>query len=420
MSTSFLPIQKGHIKLSSDFAQAASLSLPRIMLLDMNSFFASVEQQANPFLRGRPVGIVASMHPTSCLIAASKECKAAGIKTGTLNKLAKQICPDIVLIKSEPEKYRQISREFNRILREYTVETEPYSIDETFVDFRGSDLNPIQVGAEVKQRIKDEIGEWLTCNVGIGANKFLAKTAAEMKKPDGLSILWREHLREVYKDMKLTDLWGVARGWANRLLKLNITSPAQLLDYPVQNLISLYGKPGFYLWRRVNGLEEDEVSSEADLPKSFGHSWVLNFRTTDKFRLAPVIMRLAEKAARRMRHERLCAYGFYLSVYFVDGTGIHQQKKLNQPIKRGYELYQHALLLWKDWEFLSNVQNIAVAFTEVKFDYKQLPLFISKEERLNQIIDNINNKYGEFVIRSGLLTNTKDYAPDSIGFKKLN
>ncbi|HYE22242.1 MAG TPA: hypothetical protein VD998_01485, partial [Verrucomicrobiae bacterium] len=264
MSSSFIPVQRGRINLSADFKSASSLDLPRIILLDMNSFFASVEQQANPFLRNRPLGVVASMHPSSCIIASSKEAKVKGIKAGTLVKHAKRICPDIILTHSEPEKYREVSRSVNKILLQYTDQVEPYSIDESFIDLRGSKLNPLQVGAEVKQRIKDEVGEWLTCSVGISSNKFLAKLASELKKPDGLTIIWREHLREVYKGMKLSDLWGIARGWTNRLARLNIVSPAQLLDYPVQNLISLYGKPGFYIWRRVNGLEEDEIRNEED------------------------------------------------------------------------------------------------------------------------------------------------------------
>jgi DNA polymerase-4 len=414
MATSFMPIQRGHFTL----AKKRTLGLPKIMLLDMNSFFASVEQQANPFLRGRPIGVVASMHPSSCLIAASKEAKKLGLKGGMLTRLAKQMCPDLLLIKSEPEKYREVSRGFNRILADYSDRLERYSIDETFVDLRGIDCNPLAVGAEIKQRIKDEVGEWLTCSVGLGDNKFLAKTAAELKKPDGLSVIWREHLAEVYKGMKFSDLWGLNRGWTRRLQSMNIMGPLQLLDYPVQNLISIYGKPGFYIWRRVNGLEEDTISSEEDAPKSFGHSWVLNFRSTDKARLAPVIWRLAEKAARRMRREGFVAYGMYLSLSCLEGDGLHLHKTLNFPIDRGGQFYDQAMLLWQSWRPKSNVNHVAVGFTRLKADYKQLSLFDNKDPALTKAIDDINNKYGEFTIRSGLIANSHDFAPDAIAFGK--
>ncbi len=446
---SFLPTQKGHITLSSP---RPSLTLPKILLLDMNSFFASVEQQANPFFRNKPLGVVASMHPTSCLIAASKEAKQRGVRTGTLIRYAKEICPEIILLQQDPEKYRTVSKKFSNIMYDYSDQIERYSIDECFMDLRGSKHNPIQVGAELKERIKDEVGEWLTCNVGIGENKFLAKLAAELKKPDGLSVVWREHLSEVYKGMKFSDLWGISRGWTNRLAALNITSPLQLLDYPVQNLISIYGKPGFYIWQRVNGYEEDEILSDPsslglngrearivegdtidvtptrneprnlltsnDFPKSFGHSWVLNFRTTDKNRLRPVIMRLAEKAARRMRAQNLCAYGIYFSLSCANGSGFHKLKKLKSFVDRGVELYEQAQVIWKNWKIVSDVSHIAVGFVDLKSRYDQLSLFSNKDYGLTKILDQINNKYGEFTVRSGLLTDTSSYAPDAIAFGK--
>lgn len=524
---------------------------PRILLVDMNSFFASVEQQANPFLRGKPVGVVAATkgifaHDTSCLIATSKEAKLLGIKTGTLVYKAKKIYPKIILLQAEPEKYREVNRRIVRIFYDYTDRVEVYSIDEAFLQLtyqnrsplsfqkrgwgRGGlalptspgatrhpplegegklRLNPLLVGSEIKQRIRQEVGEWLTCSVGIGQNKFLAKLAADLQKPDGLSILWRENLPEIYKDKKLRDLWGVSYGWEARLAKIGITRPLQLLNYPVQNLISLFGKPGFYLWQRVNGMEFDSISSspltgedvppsggtdEGGLshpspgakhlplpqgeredvnltsPKSFGNSWVLNFRTTDKEKLKVVILRLAEKAARRMRKEGFMAKSFYLSVRMVDGSFFARSKKLKHSINTGLELYQQVMILWRDWEFKSEVMHIAVGFRELVARSCQLSLFDVAEDfsppfygslktsatevldycsvpihrpqgkltrlpslakyggQVNQrattkfdltgILDAINNKYGEFTIRSGLLTRTADYAPDAIAFGK--
>ncbi|MBI4363438.1 MAG: hypothetical protein HY545_01160, partial [Candidatus Doudnabacteria bacterium] len=274
------------------------MDFPKIILIDMNSFFASVEQQANPFLRGKPVGVVASMHETSCLIATSKEAKKLGIKTGTLTYKAKKIYPKIILLKAEPEKYREINRRLVKIFRDYTDRVEVYSIDEAFLQlnpnieylnpkqyqnpkhkiqnsfehfnlensnlFSASDLGfrisqPLLVAVEIKRRIREEVGEWLTCSVGIAANKFMAKLACDLQKPDGLSIVWRQNLPEIYKTKRLRDLWGISRGWEGRFLKLGIRSPLQLLGYPEQNLISLFGKPGYYLWERVNGLEKDNI-----------------------------------------------------------------------------------------------------------------------------------------------------------------
>lgn len=390
------------------------------MLVDMNSFFASVEQQALPALRGRPVGVCASLHETSCLIAASKEAKAAGIGTGTLIYRARRICPEIVLVRADPPKYRQVNRSLNRIFADYSDRIEPYSIDESFLDLTDCAINPLQAGAEIKRRIKSEVGEWLTCSVGLAENKFLAKLAADLKKPDGLTVIWRENLPEIYRHKKLSDLWGLARGWERRLAKLGIASPAQLLGYPVENLIALFGKPGFYLWQRVNGLERDvisPVSEEFEETKSFGNSWVLNFRSRDKNRIRPAVLRLAEKAARRMRGEGYVAFNVACSITLQDGAFFHKSRTLRYPVETGQELYQRVLEIWKGWDFSSPVSHVAVRFGSLKPKIRQLSLFSEKGDLVG-CLDRINDKYGEFTIRSGLLLRTADFAPDAIAFGK--
>lgn len=392
--------------------------MPGILLVDMNSFFASVEQQANPFYRGKPLGVCASLHGTSCIIAASKEAKQLGIKTGTLIYQARKICPQIILTEADPDKYRNVNKGLNKILSEYTDQIEAYSIDESFMDLRGSGSDPLKTAVKIKQRIQKELGEWLTCSIGIGPNKFIAKMASDLKKPDGLTIIWRDSLREVYRGVKLTDLWGVARGWQRRLQALGITTPLQVLDYPVGNLIAVFGKPGFYLWQRICGLEEDSVRSEEDAPKSFGHSWVLNFRTADKSRLGAVVMRLAEKAARRMRKEGFEAHGIYLSITLVDGSYFHVSKKLKFAVSSGMEYFDLSQELWKKWKLNKEAFHIAVGFTNLKPLVNQLALFDDRKDRIKNALDAVNDKYGEFTLRSGLLVKTSDYAPDAIAFGK--
>lgn len=412
MSNSFLPIS------SYKFAAvgADSAKFPHFMLVDMNSFFATVEQQANPFFRGRPLGVVASMHKHSSLIAASREAKEIGIKTGTPIWKALKICPDIVLVESEPQKYREVNRRVNRILSDYSDRIERYSIDESFLDFRGSKISPLDAGIKIKRRICEEVGQVLTCSVGIGQNKFLSKLAADLHKPDGLTLIWRDQLPQIYEKLKLTDLWGVARGWERRLARLGLVSPGDVLRYPLPNIVAAFGKPGHYIWHRINGLEEDEIASDDEAPKSFGHSWVLNFRTTDKRRLSPVILRLAEKASRRMRREGFKASGLYLSIATSDGQYLHQSKKLDYQIETGVELYDAVMIMWRDWKLTADASKIAVGFFRLSDRHEQLSLFGHTSKRLTDSLDLINDKYGEFTIRSGLLVHSKSYAPDAIAF----
>src|SRR3989338_7070070 len=471
-------------------SQSEMRQFPLIMLVDMNSFFASVEQQANPFWRGQPLGVCVSLHATSTLIATSKEAKALGIKTGTSIYKAKKICPEIVVVEAEPEKYREVNRRINQIFGDYTDRVESYSIDESFLELRnnppqpsltlregvaagkpplnegggrGSYKNPLEVGAEIKKRIKAEVGEWLTCSVGISSNKFLAKLAADMparhasqgeaggeNTSDNMTVIWREHLPEIYRRKKLTELWGLSRGWAKRLVRLGILTPLDLMNYPVANLIAVFGKSGFWLWQRVNGLEIDKLrisdygleeesairNSQSDNPKSFGNSWVLNFRSRDKEKLKSVILRLAEKAARRMRGEGQVARGLYLSIRLTSGEHLGQSKKLAGPIETGLELYEQVMVIWKSWQLQSEAMHIAVGFTNLSPRVNQLKLKLNcgltdyglntksairnlpglGQESLQKCLDTINDKYGEFAIRSGLLTRSADYAPDSIAF----
>jgi DNA polymerase-4 len=413
MSTSFLPITNKIF-----IQQPPDEIMPKIMLVDMNSFFASVEQQANPKLRGKPLGVCASIHETSCLIATSKEAKAMGLKNGVPIYKAKKVCPGIIIVESEPEKYREVSRKVNQIFRSYSNMVQAYSIDESFLDLSESKLNPMVVGSKIKQRIKDEVGEWLTCSVGIAQNKFMAKLGADLQKPDGLSVIWRENLPSIYRNLKFTDLWGVARGWSKRLNNLGIVGPYQFLSYPVSNLLAVFGKPGFYIWQRIHGLEQDQVQSLEDDPKSFGHSWVLNFRTRNKGKLEPVVMRLAEKCARRMRRDEFKSRGIYLSVTDVAGNYFHVSKKLSKPINTGQELYREAINLWANWQFKYEIMHIAVGFTNLLADCCQLDLFGDKNPGLVKVLDKINDRYGEFTIRSGLLAQTSSFAPDAIAFGK--
>jgi len=400
---------------------APESAFPRFMLVDMNSFFASVEQQANPFYRGRPIGVCGSLHRGSSLIAASKEAKVLGIGTGTPNWKARQVCPDIIMVQAEPAKYRQVNRMFNRILEDYSDRIEHYSIDESFLDLRDSAANPLAMAAEIKRRIRAEVGEYITCSVGLGQNRFLSKMASGLQKPDGLTVIWRSQLKEVYKKLGFRDLWGLNRGWERRLNQLGMSGPADLLDYPLANIVAAYGKPGYYIWNRVNGLEVDEIATsgqEEEAPKSFGHSWVLNFRSREKLRIEPVIMRLAEKAARRMRRGGFKARGVYVTISEASGRYHHQSKRLQYDVTTGTDLYQQAKVIWKDWEFLSEVSKVAVGFFDLVSHQEQPPLFGHGDRELNESIDTINDKYGEFTIRSGLLAETADYAPDAIAFGK--
>src|SRR3990172_5764598 len=292
----------------------------------MNSYFASVEQQANPLLRGKAVGVCSYVHKNGCVISPSIEAKAAGVKTGDRACEAKQKCPTIVFLENQPAKYRAVSERLFTLLAEYAAEIEPYSIDEAFLDLTGhaADLNAAAaLGKKIKQRIKDELGEWLRCSIGLSHTRWLAKTASDLKKPDGLTILKPNDLEQIFERLTLTDLFGINVRLDKRLNALGIKTPNELRHYPATNLMQALGKPGYYLWLNVNGYETIGVDGDQTSPKSVGHSYCLPKKTTDKNYLKGVLFKLCEKTGRRLRQLELEALALSVGWAYQQGGGWH-------------------------------------------------------------------------------------------------
>ena len=175
------------------------MNLAKKMLVDINSCFATIEQQANPLLRGKEVVVAAYEGEGGCVLAASREAKKLGIKTGWRVKDAKKICPDIVVLTPDIEKYRFINKRLKKILLTFCPKVQTKSIDEFFLDFEGINDNLVEVGLKIKKEIKNKLGEWITVSIGIGANLFLAKIASNLKKPDGLFEINENNFLKIYK-----------------------------------------------------------------------------------------------------------------------------------------------------------------------------------------------------------------------------
>lgn len=220
---------------------------PLIMYIDLNSCFATVEQQARPRLRGKPIGIVNRRTEHTAIVTASYEAKAMGVKVGMKLKDAQKLCPGIIGVESDPPKYRYVYHKLMGIMRDYSPSFTMKSIDEGVIDFnqtsaaiKGRDMQDI--GQEIKQRLKDEIGCAMRCNVGIGTNQFLAKTAAGLNKPDGMDVLTSQNIRQVFSTLKLTDLTGIAHRNEHRLNAAGIYTPLQFLDASPETLAKMVFK----------------------------------------------------------------------------------------------------------------------------------------------------------------------------------
>ena len=436
--------------------------MPRLIChLDMNSYFASVEQQANPFLRGRAVGVCAYLHPSTrfvrsgfnrygCVIAASVEAKQMGMKVGMTMEQAKEAVPSAVFVQNDPPKYRAVSSRLFRLLNELTDAVEIYSIDEAFLDLTGWFRDAAEAAfafSRIKWRLREEVGEWLRCSVGIASTRFLAKFASDLKKPDGLTVLTPENLDYHLAIADLEDAWGIGPRFRRQLERLGIKTLLDLKRYPVANLLAVMGKPGYFLWANVNGLEVASVKHEEPLPKTIGHSYCVPNRVNRDGTVEAVLTRLVERAGRRLRSHELCAGRMEVAVGVTSpypsfvrrgrtapfspyegetqrGSGGIIDHRFPIPVDDPSSLVGTAAeLLHQVWHG-EPVDFLAVTLSEFSIKTEQLRLtdigYQPKPGRLSSSIDRIRDKHGEEAVVFGRMFKLlgKDEAPDRIGYRK--
>jgi len=393
------------------------------MHIDMNSYFASVEQQANPHFRHRPLGVCAYLSKNGCIIAASKEAKALGVGTGAIVWEARKLIPQIKLVECDPIKYRHVTQGIFSIFKDYTSLVEPYSIDEAFLDLTGHAKNfnsAKKIAREIKARIRSEIGEWLTCSVGVSFTRFLAKVASELKKPDGLTLVEPRDIPGLYDKLNLTDVWGINFRMAARLNRLGILTLRDLYDYPVTNLLQSMGRPGYYLWAKIRGEEIEEVDPEAQkTPKSIGHSYCLPLITRDIDYLGKILMKLCEKTGRRLRESNQMAKKLYVGWSYKYQYGDFMSFKVPKPIYDTWDIWQHAFTALVK-HLRSDVSMLAITVADLIPWSGQMEFWqdtITKK-RLAEAMDKINDKFGEYTVYRGRMFGTADNAPERVGFRK--
>lgn len=403
--------------------------MQRIILhLDMNSYFASVEQQANPDLRGKPVGVVATMTPHGCILASSKEAKALGVKTGCRADEARFLCPGIHLLEVDPPKYRSTTERIFSIVRQYSDDIEPYSIDEAFINLTGfvdSFDEAVKVGKEIKQRIFTEVGEWLTNSMGIASTRWLAKFGSDTCTKGGIVILNAGNCRPYLMGRELTEAWGIGTQTARKLHALGICTLGELAEYSPYRLKRLLGIRGYELWAHLNAIEisPDHVADNANgVPKSIGHSHVVRKRTTDPRFARAVMMRLAERTGRRLRSLRMQALGIFSHVGFEDTPSVGGSVGLSEPVQSTEDIFRRAWRMIHTEKVDTPPNFFAMGVFSLQPITNQRSFFNFTHDatpELDDALDTINDRFGDETIMWGTLLGLDRYhAPDRIGFRK--
>lgn len=400
---------------------------PLLMHIDLNSCFAIVEQQANPLIRHRPVAVAAYTSPKGMILASSYEAKALGIKLGISVGQAQNIYPGLVVMMPDPDKYLDASRRFKNVLLKYTSSVTPKSIDEYIVDFRsslslseGEDLR--SVGMRIKQDIKENVGDYVTVNVGIGPSRFLAKLAAGLHKPDGLDVIDFSNLEETYKGLDLIDLPGINTRYQARLNLAGIYTPLDLLHAPLDKLRKevFHGINGYYWHQRIRGYEIDSVDFAR---KSYGQQYALGQKTADYQELSKLLMKLCEKTGRRLRRAGCSAHGIKLWLSFEGGGRYSHGQKTESELYATQDIYSAASKLLRQAVNDQIVTNMSVSvYNLVKDQSKQINLFAGTNldrRALAVASDEVNDRYGEFSVHPALMANMDQTIIKRIAFGSL-
>ncbi|MFA6272023.1 MAG: DNA polymerase IV [Patescibacteria group bacterium] len=381
-----------------------------IFHIDMDSYFATCEQQANPFLRGKPIAV--SGHPDSRTVvsAASKEAKKLGVKSAMPIYEARRICPEIIFVPGDFEKYVHITKKIISIFLSFTDQVEVTSIDEAFMDvtpiakrYGGA----ISVANKIKMELKKQVGEWMTCSIGIAPNKLMAKLASGLKKPDGVMQVPQKDILSVLKTIELTDLCGLGRQTEKHLNRIGIKNLVELRQYPLTKLIKEFGQTGLQLYNMSWGRGSDDVPSYYDAyqEKSMGHQITLPKNTLDLEYLNNTLLKLCEKTGRRMREAGLAGRVVSVFIRYNNFEGISRQKAVRINVDDGYQIFEIARNILKSFSFKYPVRLIGVSVAKLSPSNQSLLPFADtkKKQAILQAMDIVNNKHGEFTIQRACL-----------------
>lgn len=407
------------------------------MHIDLNSCFASVEQQANPLLRHRPVAVVHTDAPYGCILAPSVEAKLWGVKTGMTLSEGRERCPILISRIADPPKYREVHHRFATLLSDYAPHPLAKSIDEFVLTLpvganhrvRPSDIENIV--QEIKSRIKKEIGDYLRVSVGISTNQNLAKLASGLHKPDGFDVIDKNNYKDIYGRITLQDFCGINTRNEARLNRVGIFTPIQFYHASRQTLKAAFESVlGDYWHARLRGYEVDLPAGRQAMfiQKSYGQSYVLPHpMARDEW--YPIMAKLVSKAGRRMRRDGYSASAAHISLRYLDHTSYKIGHKLKTTLHSDHDLIAavSALIPKLKSDRVTpelaerRVKKIAITLFGIDRVDNQESLFIDKvkEKRLVTALDGLNTRYGDYTITYASLLGSAGHVRDAIAFGKV-
>lgn len=384
-----------------------------ILHLDLNAFFASVEQQANPELQGKPIAVVGGGGRT-VITTSSYEARAFGVKTGMAKWEALRVCPQLIIVIGDNKKYTYTSSRIMQMMQDYTPDVEVFSIDEAWLDVTHSlsiFATPERIAHLLKARILQSFG--LKCSIGIAPNKLLAKLASDMQKPDGLTIIKPEDVSRVLERMPIKELCGIGKKMERHLNMMSIYTCGELGRCDEARLTRKFGIIGTRLKQMGQGIDDSQVtpSEQDDEVKSVGHSMTLRQDVDRREDILKYLLQLSEMVGRRARRYGVSGKTITLHVRFADFfSSFGKQNTLKSYINLSDEIYRAAVAILDTVELPQPVRQLGVKLSNLKYEAEQLSLFRDVQRKSDAIkaMDIVNDRFGEFKVTFGSLLSSDE------------
>ena len=385
------------------------MSNRRILHVDMDEFFAAVEKLDNPSLRGKPLLVAGDPQKRGVVSTASYEARKFGCHSAMPTSQALRLCPQGILLPIRAKRYREISNKVFAVFERFTPLMEPLSIDEAFLDVSGCErlLGPAEkIARDLRSTIRNELN--LTASVGVAPNKFLAKIASDMDKPDGLTVITEQNIHEKLDPLPISRLWGMGPVAVKRFERFGIQTIFQLRTREVEELREWFGDTGEHFWNLSNGIDDRPVVPDSQA-KSIGQEQTFAEDINDLDELRRVLNEQCEQVARRVRHAKLLARRITIKLRYGDFTTLTRSNTLSEPTDTTNEIMQQGNLLLDKWAVKSfqPLRLLGAALSQLVNPGAggQMSLFEDadkkKHQRLDTTIDIITERFGTDAVKRG-------------------
>ena len=385
-----------------------------ILHSDMNSFYASVEMMLNPSLRGKAVAVCGSTEDRHGIVLAKSElAKKAGVKTGMVNWEARQVCPNLVMVRPHYDQYLKFSKLAHQIYYRYTDLVEPFGMDECWLDVTRSGCygTPLEIAEKIRTSTREELG--LTVSIGVSFNKIFAKLGSDMKKPDAITSISREEFKEKVWPLPASDLIYVGRATEAKLAKFGIHTVGQLAAVSPDLLRSWFGINGIKLWHYANGTDESRVMQKDFISpvKSIGHGITCTADLENEDEVYRVMLELSQDIGHKLRVNELKACGVQISIRSNDLYGKQYQAQFEMPTRSPKVIADTARSLFSQrYTWATPVRAVTVRainlVPQAQPDQLSLysdPIRAARLDKLETAVEDIRRRYGKHAIMNATL-----------------